>query len=526
MEPIEEKGVVRKHWRGRIPCACVYPNTYYVGMSNLAVHLIYALLNSLDTFVCERVFLSEKILSIESGRPLGSFEILFFSLSFELDYPNIIRMLEASGLEILSSRRKEGPLIVAGGMCVMMNPEPLHEVFDLFILGDAEATLPEFARRYEELRGKGRADIIEGLSALPYVYNPRRLVVRYTESGLIEGFLPESFEAEVRTFKGGKLARSEIITKDTEFSSMFLMETVRGCPSRCPFCLTGHLHEFTYETTLSPPSEEDVGMVGGGICYHPQLQDMVASLKAMGKRIHLPSLRLEKIPLSLIELLKEDIRTLTFGIEAATERLRRFLGKPITEEEILEKFAQLFSIRPFNIKLYFMIGVHGETKADVEAIAEITKKIRHVMVKECARKGRLGTITVHVSPLVPKPQTPFQWLPMEEEREIREKVQRLRRLMGKIDNTVFTHESVKYSFIQALFSRGDRRVGWIIIQMARGRSMKEIIRETALNPNFYVTRMRGEEEILPWDFIRPKRKAHLLEQLRRAFILADPRGPA
>jgi len=515
VEALGERGTIRKKWKGRIPCACAYPNTYYVGMSNLAIHVIYRLLNGLDTFLCERVFLSERIVSVESGRPLGSFEIVFFSLSFELDYPNVIRMLEAARIQVSAIERREGPLIVAGGICAIMNPEPLHDIFDLFILGDAEATLLEFAKRYEELRGREREEIIDGLSELPYVYNPRRLSVAYSDSGLIEGFSPSSFSVEVKGYNGERLATSQIVTEDTEFSSMYLAEGVRGCPSRCPFCLTGHLHEFVYEPSLPPSSEQDIGIVGGGVSFHPHLYELVASLKRMGKRVHLPSLRLDAIPLSVIALLKDDIRTLAFGVEAGTERLRRFIGKPLKDEDILERLSNVFSIGPFNVKLYFMVGLHGEQKDDVEAIVDLTKRVRHVMVRECAKRGKIGTITVHVSPFVPKPQTPFQWLAMEEETELKRKVQYLERAVGRIGNAILTHESIKYSFIQALFSRGDRRVAGIVKEIARGRTLKEIRRESPLNPSFYVTRARDEGEILPWDFISPGRKERLLAELKR-----------
>jgi radical SAM superfamily enzyme YgiQ (UPF0313 family) len=210
---------------------------------------------------------------------------------------------------------------------------------------------------------------------------------------------------------------------------------------------------------------------------------------------------MDEVSLSVIELIKDDVKTLTFGIEAATERLRRSLGKPLTDEEIYEKIEAILTIKPFNLKLYFMIGLYGETMEDIDAIADLTRRLRHIMMKTGAKKGIMGSVTVHASPFVPKAATPFQWLPMDDMPLLKEKAGRLKKVFGKIDNAFFTHESIKHSFLQGILARGDRRVNGTIMRLASGESLTKVLRESPVNLNFYVLRQRARDERFPWDFI-------------------------
>jgi radical SAM superfamily enzyme YgiQ (UPF0313 family) len=221
-------------------------------------------------------------------------------------------------------------------------------------------------------------------------------------------------------------------------------------------------------------------------------------------------MRVDAIPLDLISLMKDEIKTLTFGIEAGAERLRRFVGNSFSNEEIFEKIDAILDIKPFNLKLYFMIGLYGECYEDIEAIPELTKKIRHIMLKKGAKKGFVGSITVHVSPFVPKPFTPFQWLPMGDVEGLKAKINRLKTAFGKIDNTYFTYESVKFSFLQGVFARGDRRVFDTIVRLAKGDSLTQVMRESPMNLNFYALRQREEKELFPWDFINGNTSKEML----------------
>jgi len=318
----------------------------------------------------------------------------------------------------------------------------------------------------------------------------------------VEGFEPADLSVTVERYTGETLGMSVITSPNTEFADMVLVEGTRGCPSRCSFCLLGNLYGFRSEDVDATVGEaKDVGIIGGGVSFHPRIAEIVESLTSRGTGIHLPSLRLDEVPLGLIELMKDTVKTLTFGVEAATERLRRAVGKPMTDEEVISRIDAIMALRSFNLKLYFMIGLPGETLGDIAAIPELVKHIRHVMIRRGAPRGALGSITVHASPFVPKAATPFQWLPMADMAEMKEKISRLRHAFGKIDNTYFTHDSVKFSFLQAVLARGDRRVSDTVVRLARGASLARILRESPVNLNFYALRERPRDEIFPWDFI-------------------------
>lgn len=521
----QERGAITKKWHGKTPVCVVYPNSYRIGMSNLALHILYKTLNSDPDIVCERCFFEEdeESRSVESGKSLESFEIIFVSLSFEIDFVNIPRLLSQAGLSAFASERKDShPIVIAGGICVMANPEPASRFIDLFILGDVEATVPLFMKRYMEMKGEKKRAIINELSGFDWVYNPGALDVKYSPDGTLETFKPKGFSVTIESYKGKNLGASAIITDKTEFSDMFLVEGTRGCPSRCPFCLLGNTYPFSYDTLESIPSNiEDIGIIGGGVSYHPRLIQIVKGMKLSGKHVHLPSLRVDEVTTDLIDLIQDEVKTLTFGIEAGSERLRRFIGKPLSDDAIYEKLEAILAIKPFNLKLYFMIGLYGEEKKDLEDILDMVKHIHHIMVKMGAPKGFMGSITVHVSPFVPKAFTPFQWLPMEEMDLLKEKITWLKKGLARVGNTYFTHESVKYSYIQGILARGDRRTGDAILRFARGDSFSKAMRESPLNLNFYVLREREKNELFPWDFIKGRQKKEALWKRLSAQLKTD-----
>jgi radical SAM superfamily enzyme YgiQ (UPF0313 family) len=403
----------------------------------------------------------------------------------------------------VEERTDKEPIVVAGGICVMSNPEPIHGFFDLFIMGDIETTIGPFMETYGVSRGTKRNKIIDSLSTFEWTYNPKQLNVSYGDDGTLKSYAPHDFTVTISRYKKKELGSSAIITDRTEFSNMFLIEGTRGCPSQCPFCLLGNLYDFVYDK-IDPSITDvvDMGILGGGVSFYPDIAEVAKLLKESGKNIHLPSMRVDEIPLELISLMKDEIKTLTFGIEAATENLRRCIGKPFSNEEIFEKIDAILDIKPFNLKLYFMIGLYGEDRSDIEAIPELMKKIKHIMIKRGAKRGFVGSITVHVSPFVPKPFTPFQWLPMDNMESLKKKINWLKAAFGKIDNTYFTHESVKFSFLQAVFARGDRNVYDTVLKFAAGDNLSKVMNESPVNLNFYALRERGETELFPWDFIK------------------------
>lgn len=504
----DEIGTILKSWKNRIPVCVVYPDSYYTGMSNLATHLLYKTLNDMDWVVCERAFFSssEEILSVETKKRLKSFEILFFSVSYELHYINVLSILKKSGITLKSRERKEGePLIVGGGINVIANPEPLSEFFDLFIIGDIEATITEFMDHYLELRTKKRERLLEEISSLRFVYYPGLLSYSYDSSGRISSFNPFDYKVKALFHRGETLSRSCILTGKTEFKNMYLIEGTRGCPSKCPFCLIGNIYDFVFDKELEFPSipdgVKDVGIVGGGISFHPRLVEIIESLSQKGINVHLPSLRIDMVDCQILGFLRGKLKTITFGIEAGSDSLRYALGKPIGDEEILHKVEEILRIGDFNFKLYFMIGLPGEELSDIEAIVELTKRIRHLILKEKAKKGVVPRLTVHVSPFVPKPVTPFQWVGMEEPKSLEEKMRWLKGKFSRIGNVIFTHESIKYSFVQASLARADRRISEFLLKVSLGENIKKASSESHINLGFYALRKREIDEIMPWDFI-------------------------
>jgi radical SAM superfamily enzyme YgiQ (UPF0313 family) len=303
---------------------------------------------------------------------------------------------------------------------------------------------------------------------------------------------------------------------DTEFSDMLLVEGARGCPSACAFCLAGNIYPFISDRLHHiGGSVSEVGIIGGGISFHPRLPEIIRRFDKMGVKVHLPSLRLDEVPLEVIDMIKTTIKTLTFGIEAGTERLRRCIGKPVSDRDIADRVEAIAEMASFHFKFYFMVGLPGESREDVDAIVDLVKHILHLLVKKGSKKGRVGTVTVHASPFVPKAATPFQWLAMDEMKGLKEKIAILRRGLGKVPNTHFTHESIKYSFLQAVFARGDRRLKDVIVRCAQGETLAKVMRESPLNPGFYATRERREDELFPWDFIGGRtEKKDLLLRLR------------
>ena len=283
-----ERGTIIKKWSGKIPVCIVFPNSYHVGMSNLATHLLYKRLNSMDDIVCERCFYTgdENPMSLESRRPLASFAIIFFTLSFELDYVNIPKILRASSIHTSAVERTgKEPIVVAGGICVMSNPEPIHGFFDLFIMGDIETTIEPFMEVYRTARGGKREDIIDSLSAFEWTYNPKQLNISYRDDGTLRSFLPQDFTVTISRHKKKELGSSAIITDKTEFSNMFLIEGTRGCPSRCPFCLLGNLYDFVYDTIdPSITDMKDIGILGGGVSFYPGIAEVAGIPQGMREK--------------------------------------------------------------------------------------------------------------------------------------------------------------------------------------------------------------------------------------------------
>jgi len=518
----KEKGTVYKDPGGRINVALVYPNTYHVGMSNLGFQGIYGLLNGMKDVVCERAFLPEgkdideyirtdtELFSMESKRPLNRFDIVAFSVSFENDYPNIARILEMSGLPLRSSgRNSRHPLIIAGGVCAFFNPEPLADFFDICFIGEADEMLPQFLDVYR--MSADRSEVLRKSLTLDGLYVPNFYNVSYDAEGKISGRrqsegVPGIIKRRFLEDLSGSKIMTSIITPETEFSEMYLIEAMRGCPWNCRFCVAGKVYspprkkelqsiEDEIQTALSRTKR--VGLIGPSLSDYPYIKDV---LEIPGVDFSITSLRASKKSAELVALMKGH-RSVSIAPEAGTERLRKVINKRITEEDILYTSELLFSQGIETLRLYFMAGLPTETREDMEGIINLVKKIRDISSR--------GHITLSVSTFVPKPFTPFQWHPMETLSEVKERLKMLKKGLNLIKGVKVFHDIPKYAHMQGLFSMGDRRVSIVPEKMLKVQDWMKAAEASGINKDFYIFRKKDFDEILPWDFIdsgTPKEK--------------------
>jgi radical SAM superfamily enzyme YgiQ (UPF0313 family) len=503
----DETGAIRKDPGGRLNVALVYPNTYWVGMSNLGVHTMYRVLNDNPAIVCERFFLDSER-SVESGRRLSDFHVVAFSVSYELDWVNLLAILMKNGIPLKARDRGGSPLVMAGGAAATINPEPVAEVLDLCFLGEGEPLADAFAQAYTE--STGREAFLDSLSRVPGVYIPERLTPVYQGDTLtgFEGARPGISVMEPFDSPG----YSVVLTDKTVFQDMFLAEIARGCPYHCKFCTAREIYAPFRPAPLESlepvfqkarASGKKLGLVSTSLNNHPQLASILARIRELGMGIAPPSLRLGMISEDLLSYLEESrVNSVTLAPEVGSDALRRSLGKAAGNDDILRDVTSLVSRGVRDIKLYFLVGVPGETLDDVDAVIDLTKHVRQVFIQVSRGNRRLGKISLSVNTMVPKPHSRYQRLPMLEPDEAKARIKRIVKGLSRVSNVTVSFEGPKWAYLQALISRGDRRVLDVLTEMA-GRDQgkwQQVLRSWHLNPDWYVLRERGEDEVLPWSF--------------------------
>lgn len=508
-----ERGVIRKTPGGRISVCLVYPNRYSVGMASLGFQGIYALLNSRDDVVCERAFLPDEkqlaeyrrtrtpVFSLESKRPLAGFDMVAFSLSFENDYPNLFRILELSRIPFWAAERTaRHPLLMAGGVCATINPEPFAEVFDLVFAGDAETSLPAFIDAYA---GTHRSSVVAEAVKIPGIHAPGYARITYHPDGTIasrsvqEG-TPDGVVRQRCGDIGTSPVTTAIVSSEIEFADMYLVEAMRGCPWNCRFCMVGNVYRPVRPKPLDAVRAEigraraltqRIGLVGPSLTDYRHIEDVLA---LPGVMFSLTSLRATERSARLIDLLK-GAKSVSIAPEAGTERMRRVINKKVTEQDIIGTAALLFQNGIDQLRLYFMIGLPGERDEDIAGIVQLIARIRALSPR--------GMITAGISTFVPKPFTPFQWAAMEEQGSIREKLRRIKKDTRKLPGVRIMHDVLKQSYLQGLLSRGDRRLGRLLAEMVLSNDYASAAERTGVSIPWYVHRQRGQRELLPWDFI-------------------------
>ena len=456
------------------------------------------------------------LLSLESSRPLAEFNLVLATVSFENDAPNLAAMLERSGLGMRSAGRS-GPLVIAGGVAPMLNPEPMAELVDGFLLGDAEAVLLPFMDKLREHQGMKRRGLLLKLAQeTPGFYAPCFYEPSHDETGRLIGFepladLPRVIHAPKYQGPAEGLARSVFNAEGPEFGQMRLLEVGRGCAHGCRFCAAGHIFrpprlgkasDFMAPALEAASEGIQVGLVSAAVSDLPQAAELGAKVNQAGGRLSVSSLRADRIDPELAACLAGSRhQTVALAPEAGSQRLRRALNKNLDEDDLFSAVETLIRAGVPNLRLYFMVGLPGEDGEDIGELISLVRRMRQQVVSHSRAKRRLGRVTISLNAFVPKPFTPFQWEPMAPLKLIDARMNRIKKELGRVANLKVIHDVPKYAQLQAVFSRGDRRLAPLIESLARGARPNRAYQETGLSPEFYAHRRRELNELLPWSHV-------------------------
>lgn len=536
----DEVGIIRKPRKNRIRVALVYPNTYFVGMSNLGFQIAYLMFNQTEHISCERAFLPDQNISgpirtVETGSLLSDADIIAFSISYENDYLNILDILARAGIPLRSENR-ESPLVMAGGIACYLNPEPIARFIDVFLIGEAEVLIPclaEFLEEWPLLRRSGgifgtekRRFLKEMVRNIPGAYAPQFYRPSYHKDGTLQSFDPEEdVPAKIpRRFLEDIWAApscSVLLTPHTEFSNTYLIEVGRGCPRGCRFCSAGYI---TRPPRFRPVSllkdcvrkgaemTDKIAFMGPSVSDLPGLTELCGQAVEDNLRVSFSSLRADALSPEIVSALKQSrVRTATIAPDAGSDRMRRVINKGMREEDILKAVYMLVSGGIPNLKLYFMVGLPAESDEDAEAIIRLCRNIKSEFLKSSRPRGRIGEITVSLNAFVPKPFTPFQRARFRDIRTLKKKITRIQNGLKSVANLRVRAESPARSRIQAILSRGDRKVADILEQVSVNKgNWTRTLKEIPTDNDLY--RERGSCELLPWAFIDHRISRDFLEK--------------
>lgn len=508
--------------------ALVYPNSYHIGMSNLGFHIIYQLINNRVDTACERVFLPEKkleqdyirtntpIMSIENQRPLYEFPLIGFSISFEMDYFNILKILEMGKVHLLAKERTEDdPIIIAGGPCATFNPEPLSEFIDIFVIGEGEEIINNILDTYYQCRNKeySRERTLLALTQISGVYIPRFYEYLYKEDGTIQSIrkiadVPSLIKKQWIKELDNYSAQTVIITEDTEFKDLYLIEIARGCGRHCRFCMAGYCFRKPRNRSLrrleamlleAKKHGKRVGLMGAAISDYPEINQLCNKILDLDMNMSVASFRADSITDELVKsLAKSGVKTLTLAPEAGSTKMREVINKGITTEHLYNAIDLGIRAGIHNFRLYIMVGLPFEEEEDIEEIIEMAKIIKQYM----HNMGSKGLLTLSINPFIPKPFTPFQWLPMENMKVVENRLKHINSSLKNTKGIEVLIESPKEAYIQGILARGDRKISNVLYdahKMGGIKSFKKAMKINGLDDSFYLYRTREKLEIFAWD---------------------------
>ena len=508
--------------------AIVYPNTYFVGMSNLGLHIIYEEINLRNDSVCERIFLPEKkeleaydktktpLMSVETQRPMHQFDVVAFDVTFEMDYFHIPLMLRHGRVPIMGKDRTEfDPIVIAGGPCATFNPEPFADFIDAFIIGEGEGIVSRVLDiiRDGKMEGLDRHTILRQLADISGVYVPSLYVPIYSEDGEFKGYdiaegVPKTIKRHFEMLTSG--GETVVATNYTEFGAMYIIEVARGCGRHCRFCMAGYCFRVPRVRPLDILKEgveraeklgKKVGLMGAAISDYPEVDELVNYIRSKDMRYSCASLRADSLTQAVVDGLADSgQKTITIAPETGSERLRRVINKGISEEHLQNAATLSAKSGIQHMRLYIMIGLPTETDEDIEAIVGLAERTQAHMEKV----GCKGRLTLSINPLIPKPFTPFQWMAMDNQKVVEKKLQYIKKALQKNRRIEVLVESPKEAYIQGVLARGDRRLGAVIAACAADRgskSFKSEMKAAGLDMDNMNYRERSFDEFLPWSHL-------------------------
>jgi radical SAM superfamily enzyme YgiQ (UPF0313 family) len=554
----QERGSFLKKWTGRQPIALIYPNSYKVGMSSLGFQLVYALLNEQETHVCERFFLPERgdsLLSVESGRELSQFPLIFISVSFEHDYLHVVEILRQGGITPLACDRDHRisgrtPLVVCGGVATFMNPEPLAPFVDLFLIGEAEPVLVELTDYLvDKFKDTGRLEVLHGVSRLfegcyaPALYTPVYDSDGHLTENRPSGDLPARIK-KVFLDSCTKAAHSQLLSPLAEFSDLYLTELGRGCSRGCRFCAAGYIYRpprlWDGDAVAAGIAERSegvarVGLLGMEMADVSELDTLSEYLGESGCALSFSSLRADKLSRPLLDLLaKSKLKSVAIAPDGCSERLRMVINKGLDEDDIIRAAERLVAAGIYKLKIYLMIGLPTETEEDLSEAVQLVGKIKGKIDPIGRLRGRLCEILISINCFTPKPWTPFQFHPFgiseqlkrgehksrqEVVSELKKRLKILKIGFGAYSNVHMSHDKPDNVLFQAVLARGDRRLAGVLLEMAiYGIPWKQAMRRKGLTAEQYALCGFDESDCFPWSIIDHSiNQSYLWREYQKAF---------